>query len=153
MQRELWRTSDIVYRLYAATNMSSLTTSIGDDIDPLDAYMASLADEITQQAPDTTTTAAATTPFSPPSRSTSSQRQQHTPPSTIQLEIAEKVSASPFCDVLRDRPGHRTMGSGVAVSTGTGSSDQHNGAAPAATGEATEACLRLLVNHPAEFLR
>lgn len=133
----------------------SAATATGDDIDPLDAYMASLTGEITQQAPDITT------PSPPSSRSTSShRRRQQPPPSTAQLAIANKVSASPFCDVLnntaasrgaRDRPGHR-MGSGVADSDAAGSSDQHNGAATA-DGEATEACLRLLLDQPAEFLR
>lgn len=69
----------------------------------------------------------------------------------VELAIAEKVSASPFCDVLRDRPGHRTVGSGVVDSTATDSSDQQND--NGAAGEVTEACLRLLVDHPAEFLR
>lgn len=126
--------------------MSRLTTATGDDIDPLDAYMASLADEVTQQAPDTITT-----PSPPPSRSTLFHRQQQ-PPSMAQVEIAEKVSGSRFCDVLRDRPGHPMMSSGVTDSAAAVNRDRNNGAATAA-GEATEACLRLLVDHPAEFLR
>ncbi|CAM9453761.1 unnamed protein product [Ectocarpus sp. 13 AM-2016] len=75
--------------------------------------MDSLADEVTEQAEDDTVQ-------SPPS-SPSSQR-----PSSAQLAVADKVAASPFCNLLP----------------------------PAATSsaEATEACLKLLLYQPGEFL-
>lgn len=86
-----------------------------DDIDPLDAYMDSLADEVTQQAEDDTV------PSPPPSPSS----QQ---PSPAQLAVADKVAVSPFCNVLR-------------------------AATTSSSAEAAEACLKLLLHQPGEFLR
>ncbi|CAN0023677.1 unnamed protein product [Ectocarpus fasciculatus] len=95
----------------AATNGAS-----EDDIDPLDAYMDSLANEVTQQAEDDTAPS--------PSPSPSSQ-----PPSPAKLAVANKVAASPFCNVL---PPAATSSSSSA--------------------EVAEACLKLLLHQPGEFL-
>lgn len=131
--------------------------SAGLDIDPLDAYMDSIAGEVTQQATEPSTPS----PSLPrPTSSPSPRRQPAASASPAQRAIAAKVSASPFCDVLTSIPRgagnsweHRTSGSGVADSAsqpngGAGGTRSSGGA-----GDASEACLRLLLVDPAEFLR
>lgn len=118
--------------------------STGIAIDPLDAYMDSIAGEITQQA-----TEVPPSPPSPPPTSTS--------PSPAQRAIADKVSASPFCDVLTSTP--RGAGDGWEQRAGGGIADCANqpnragGGDGGCSGDAAEACLRLLLGDPAEFLR
>lgn len=133
--------------------------SSGIDIDPLDAYMDSIAGEITQQAVEVPSP-------SPPSPPPTSSFPQLASPSPAQRAIADKVSASPFCDILTsvqrgagDTSWEHRTGS-VAASQpsragGSGGGGGGSGEAnrPGGSGGAGEACLCLLLGHPAEFLR
>lgn len=120
--------------------------SAGVEIDPLDAYMDSIAGEVTQQATETP---------SPPSPQPASSHRQLGSPSPAQRAIADKVSASPFCNVLTSIP--REAGDGWEHRPGSGTADcasQPNGdGGRSGAGEASAACLRLLLADPADFLR
>lgn len=131
--------------------------SAGIDIDPLDAYMDSIASEVTQQATETPTPSP---PARPPATSSLSSHQQLASPTPAQSAIAEKVSVSPFCDVLTSAPRvagvsweHRT-GTGIADCACAGQPNEAGGSVGGGgSGDAAEACLRLLLSDPAEFLR
>lgn len=119
----------------------------GDFIDPLDSYMASIASEVTHQAPLGTV---ANAPPQPRSTPTASPLQL---PSLAQLAVAKKVAVSPFCDVLLRGKGERLRSSGGG--SGSGVDANLNGVrhSSGGGGEAEQACLGLLLAQPAEFLR
>ncbi len=122
--------------------MAAASPTTDDDIDPLDAYMDSIADDVTRQAPDEDTPLSAMLP-QPPAPTAHPDCLESSP---AQLAVARKVAASPFCDVLRGRWGHPTA-NGVAEN-----GDRASGGGGGAEA-ATEACLRMLLGHPGEFLR
>lgn len=118
-----------------------------DYVDPLDAYMASIASEVAHQAP-LGIDAGAPPPTPPAPRTATATPLQL--PSPAQLAVAKKVAASPFCDVLLRGKGERLRASGGG-SGGDGS--ENNGCHGGGGGEAEQACLGLLLAQPAEFLR
>lgn len=127
-----------------------------DDVDPLDAYMASIASEVAHQAP-LGTDAVAPHPTPPTPRTATALPRQL--PSPAQLAVAKKVAASPFCDILSRGKGERLrVSGGGGSSSGGGSADgvganRNDGRHGDGGGEAEQACLGLLMAQPAEFLR
>lgn len=133
----------------------SATGVEGDATDPLDAYMASIASEITHQAPieggdiaqspgaPPTATIAAHVPLLPYEGAPFVHPR---PSSAAQLAIAQKVASSPFCDVLR-RGGGRIRGGSIV------DAEDHDSQGGSGSNEAREACLALLLDQPADFLR
>lgn len=129
-----------------------------DDVDPLDAYMASIASEIAYQAP-LGTDAVVPRPIPPTPRTATAVHRQLLSPA--QLALAEKVAASPFCDVLSRGKGKRLRVSGGGSGSGSGGSgsgggvdvNRNEGRHGDGGGEAEQACLGLLMAQPADFLR
>lgn len=124
------------------------------DVDPLDAYMASIASQVDQQRSwkkdvndksagegmTAATVDATTAPLA------SRHRQQ---PCLAQLDIMRKVAASPFCDVLK-----RTRGGFSASSSNSGTDPMENGnLREDRRTEGERKCLAMLLEEPADFLR
>jgi len=133
--------------------MDAASPTTFDDIDPLDAYMDSIADEATRQAPDEDTRLS-TLLQQPPAPTSHPDVVESSPE---QRAVARKVAASPFCNVLG---GYGRRGSrdrwGAPTANGPGNGDRDSGGGGGGgddDGEATEACLRMLLGQPAEFLR
>ncbi|CAN0169118.1 unnamed protein product [Scytosiphon promiscuus] len=151
----------------SASTPAPTATADEDEVDPLDAYMASLAGEATEQARGTSVSPP------PPGPATGQQppplpQSSPSSPSPAIRAIVDKVSASPFCDVLSasgNAGGRRRAGvdhgrdhpngsfAGTAAYPADNSGTQQNGGRPAAAAAAAAACLTLLTNQPAEFLR
>lgn len=125
---------------------------MADEIDPLDAYMASLGGEVVQQATlssddidgsgDKIFFSSRGVKESPPSSGVAIQTGTSDSPSPAQLNIVSKVIASPHCNIL---------GKGIRARqrwyTGTGDQDASEGRS------VEELCLKLLKGQPSEFLR
>lgn len=124
-------------------------------MDPLDEYMASIDSDITRQEAPSSSDAATHTPATHPPASIhdaattrfKNAASHHQAPSPVQLAIAAKVAASPFCDVMRKRRfGCLRFGADVDRD---GNINQEGGE----NDDMESFCLRLLLEHSAEFLR